>query len=112
MIKGAPDFPGGSDGKEPTCNAGDPGSIPGLRRSSDPGNDNPLQYSYLENSTDREPGGLPSMGSQRVGHDRVTNTLTFHTRGGIEHKTHVHISGKSFKPKDKDRNVFIPRSSK
>ena len=29
----------------------------------------PLQYSCLENPRDREPGGLPSMGSHRVGHD-------------------------------------------
>ena len=27
-------FPGGSDGKESACNAGDPGSVPGLGRSS------------------------------------------------------------------------------
>ena len=34
------------------------------------GNGNPLQYSCLENSVDREqPGGLPSMGSHRVGHN-------------------------------------------
>ena len=33
------------------------------------GNDNPLQCSCLENLRDREPGGLPSMGSHRVGHD-------------------------------------------
>ena len=39
-------FPGGSDGKESACNAGDLGSIPGLGRS--PGG-NPLQYSCLEN---------------------------------------------------------------
>ena len=30
-------FPGGSDGKESTCNAGDPGSIPGLRGSLEKG---------------------------------------------------------------------------
>ena len=35
------------------CNAGDPGFIPGLGTSSGEGNDNPLQYSYLENSMDR-----------------------------------------------------------
>ena len=46
-------FPGGSDGKESACNAGDPGSIPGLRRSSGEGNGNPLQYSCLENPMDR-----------------------------------------------------------
>ena len=42
-------FPGGSDGKASACNVGDPGSIPGLGRSSGEGNGNPLQYSYLEN---------------------------------------------------------------
>ena len=36
------DFPGGSDGKASAYNAGDPGSIPGLGRSSGEGNDNPL----------------------------------------------------------------------
>ena len=46
-------FPGGSDGKESACHAGDPGSIPGLGRSPGEGNGNPLQYSCLENSTDR-----------------------------------------------------------
>ena len=38
-------FPGGSDGKEFACNAGDLGSIPGLGRSSGVGNSYPLQYS-------------------------------------------------------------------
>ena len=46
-------FPGGSDGKESACSAGDPGLIPGSRRSSGEGNGNPLQYSCLENSVDR-----------------------------------------------------------
>ena len=46
-------FPGGSDGKESTCNAGDLGSIPGLRRSPGGGHGNPLQYSCLENPMDR-----------------------------------------------------------
>ena len=49
-------FPGGSDGKESACNSGDPGLIPGLGRSPGEGNDNPLQYSCLENPMDREPG--------------------------------------------------------
>ena len=43
------DFPGGSDGEASAYSAGDPGSIPGLGRSSGEGNDNPLQYSCLEN---------------------------------------------------------------
>ena len=46
------DFPGGSDGKVSDYNAGDPGLIPGLGRSSGEGNGNPLQYTCLENSMD------------------------------------------------------------
>ena len=42
-------LPGGSDGKESTCNAGDLGSIPGLGRSPGRGHGNQLQYSCLEN---------------------------------------------------------------
>ena len=42
-------FPGGSNSKEFACNAGDPGSIPGLGRSPGEGNDYPLQYSCPEN---------------------------------------------------------------
>ena len=41
---------GGSDGKESACNAGDLGSIPGLRRSPGEGTGYLLQYSGLENS--------------------------------------------------------------
>ena len=47
------DFPGGSDGKAPVYNAGDPGSIPGSGRSRGEGNGNPLQYYCLENPMDR-----------------------------------------------------------
>ena len=46
-------FPGGSNGKESACNAGDSGSIPGSGRSPGEGNGNPLQYSCPENSMDR-----------------------------------------------------------
>jgi len=46
-------FPGGSDNKESACNAGDPGSIPGLGRCPGEGNVNPLQCSCLENPMDR-----------------------------------------------------------
>ena len=49
-------------------------------RSPGEGNSHPFQYSCLDNSTDKEPGGLQYMGPLRVGHD-VTNTLkiTFHS---------------------------------
>ena len=46
-------FPGGSEDKASACNAGDPGSMPGLGRSPGEGNGNPLQYSCLENPMDR-----------------------------------------------------------
>ena len=46
-------FPYSSVGKESACNAGDLGSIPWLGRSPGERNDNPLQYSYLENLMDR-----------------------------------------------------------
>ena len=45
-------FPCGSVGKEFTCNAGNVGLIPGLRRSLGEGKGYPLQYSGLENSMD------------------------------------------------------------
>ena len=49
-------FPGGSEVKNPPDNAGDmrdTGSIPGSGRSPREGSGNPLQYSCLENPTDR-----------------------------------------------------------
>ena len=67
----------GSDGKESTCQRRRLGSIPASGRSPGGGNGNLLQYSCLENSMDREPGGLQTMGSQRVRHYWATNTFTF-----------------------------------
>ena len=46
-------FPGGSDGKESVCNAGDLGSIPRSGRAPGGGHSSPLQYSSLEDSMDR-----------------------------------------------------------
>ena len=46
-------FPGGSDSKESSCNAGDPGLIPTSGRSPREGNGNPCHYSCLKNSMDR-----------------------------------------------------------
>ena len=65
-------LPGGSDGKESVCNAGDLGSIPGLGRSPGEGNGYPLQYSGLENSMDYIVHGVTN--SQTHG---VTFTFTF-----------------------------------
>ena len=65
-------FPGGSDGKESACNAGDPGSIPGSGRSLGEGNGNPLQYFAWEIPWTEETGGIQSTGLQRVRHDLAT----------------------------------------
>ena len=46
------DFPGGSDSKASAYNAGDPGSIPGLGKSSGEAHGTPLQYFCLENPMD------------------------------------------------------------
>ena len=51
-------FPGNLNGKESAYSAGDLGWIPGLTRYPWEGNDNPLYYSCLENSMDREAYGL------------------------------------------------------
>ena len=66
------DFVPSSVSKESACNAGDPGSIPGSRRSPGEGNGNPLQYSCLENSMDRGAWWAIVHGVARVRHDLAT----------------------------------------
>ena len=73
--------------KNPPASSGDPGdgvSIPGSERSSGVGSGNPLQYSCQKIPRTEEPGRLQSMGSQRVGHDRVHACARTHTH------THTH----------------------
>ena len=63
-------FPGGSDGKESICNAGDLGSIPGLGRYPGGEHSNPLQYFCLEN-----PHGQRSLaGYSPWGHKELDTT--------------------------------------
>ena len=69
-------FPGGSDSKESACNAGDPGSIPGLGRSPGEGNGSPLQYSCLENLMDREAWWTTVHGDHM---ESDTSEVTLHT---------------------------------
>ena len=65
-------FPGGSDSKASSCNAGDPGQSLGR--------EDPLEKEMATHSSTlawkipwkEEPGGLQFMGSQRVGHDYFT----------------------------------------
>ena len=69
--------------KNPLANAGDAGSIPGSGRSPGEGNGNPLQYSCLENSPDRE-GSLAGYSpwdqgeSNSVEHTRITTPPAAH----------------------------------
>ena len=60
-------FPGGSDGKESTCNVGDLGSIPGLGRSPGGGHGNPTP-AFLpgESPWTKEPDALQPMGLQSL----------------------------------------------
>ena len=58
--------------QEFSCNAGDPGSIPGLGRSPGDGNGNPLQYSCLGNPMDGGAWRATDHGAASVGHDLVT----------------------------------------
>ena len=62
-----------SEVKASACNAGDPGSIPGLGRSPGEGNGNHSSILAWRIPWTAEPGGLQSMGSQRVGHDWATS---------------------------------------
>ena len=66
-------FPGGASGKEPTCKA---------RGQEFPLEEGPATHSSIlawRISQTEEPGGLQSMGSQRVGQDEVT--FTFQSEG-------------------------------
>ena len=75
-------FPSSSAGKESICNAGDPGSTPGLGRSPGGGHGNPFQYSCLEN-----PYGQRSLEGYRLWGSKGSNTaerLSVHT--------HIHSS--------------------
>ena len=67
----------GSDGKESACNTGDPVSITGLGRSSGEGNGYPLQFSCLENPTDRRACRLQSMGCKESDTTEVPIIFTY-----------------------------------
>ena len=81
-------FPGGSDGKESACNEGDLSSIPGW--------EDPLGKEMATHSSilawgipwTEEPGGLPSIGSQRVGHDWATK-YSKHLFQSVQWLSHV-----------------------
>ena len=65
-------FPDCSTDKESVCNAGDAGSVSGLRRSPGRGNGNLLQYSCLENPMDKGAWPATAHGVTRVRYDLAT----------------------------------------
>jgi len=69
-------FPHSAVGKEFACSAGDSGSIPRSGRSPGETNDNPLQYSCLENPIDRGAWRATVHGVSRVGYDLATKPPT------------------------------------
>ena len=64
-------FPGGSDSKESACNAGDLGSIPGLRRTPRRRAWQPTPV-FLPGESPEEPGRVHSMGSHESDTTEVT----------------------------------------
>ena len=73
-------FPGGSDGKKSTCNAGDLGSIPGSEGSLEKGMAAHSGILAWENPMNRGPDGLQSVGSQEL---NMTERLSTCTRDNL-----------------------------
>ena len=82
-------FPGGSAGKESTCNVGDLGLIPELGRSPGGGSSYPLQYSSLENSIDCNPPGSSVHGILQA---RILEWISCsYSRGSSQLRDQTHI---------------------
>ena len=69
LSMGCRGFAGGSEDKESACSAGDPGLIPGQEDPLEKGMATHASILAWRLPGTGEPGGLPSMGSHRVGHD-------------------------------------------
>ena len=74
-------LPGGSDGEESTCNAGNLGSISGSGRTPGGGHGNPPQYSCVENPHgQRSPAGCSPWGHKELNTTKLLKTQRTHTQ--------------------------------
>ena len=86
-VKHLEGFPGGSDDKDSTWNAGDVDSIPGSGRAPGEGNGYPLHYSRLENFMDE--GAWQATihwGHKESDATEATNIFTFQKDGSWENR--------------------------
>ena len=107
-------FPSGTTLKNLPTNAEDArdmGSISGSGRSPGEGNDNPLQYSCLDNSMDRGDSQVVSMGLERVRHESVTEHIgkgeNAETKEEYSRNNRAMMSwGPGFSSRDIHNNIF------
>ena len=91
------------------CSAGDLGLIPGSGRSPGEGSGNPLQYSCLENPTDRGAWQATVLGVARVRHDLATKPPPASSLSKMVFGDGVFGGMKTQQwPQDWKRSVFIP----
>ena len=99
-------FPGGSDGKESTCDAGDLGSIPEPGRCPGGGNGNPFQYSCFENFIERNLESYGLLGCKEL--DKIewlTLLLSLHL--STREATKMTSDGRKFDQKETWREILL-----
>ena len=97
----------GSDSKESACSAGDLGSIPGLGWSPGGGHDNPLQYSYLQNSHGRR--SLVGYSPWGLKVSDMTEWLSTHRHTTFTYFHKVYDLNNKKKKEDWERNAFLKK---
>ena len=107
------DYPGDSEGKESACNAGNPGSSPGSGRSPGEGNAAHSSIRPWRIPWTVEPGGLQSVGSQRVLKVNTFSSLSLFgsscesSKRSILHHHHSHFHRNSFYRLGRSKRVGV-----
>ena len=86
-------FPDSSVSKESTCNAGDPGSIPGLGRSTREGIGYPLQYSWVSIVVKNPPAVWETWVRSLGWEDPLEKGKATHSISGLEHSMDCIVHG-------------------